>query len=197
MYTFQYRPRWMVKRSALSQLHQQKTHIFILRTIIKYFYRSIRVNWEEQMAASATSFERRNTTLANNSTDSLNDTIAAASNDTDQTIVSIAPVGDMDAAATRTYYMVTYAVIMAVATVVYLFRSFAFFKLCLRVSINLHDKLFRGISRAKMLFYNTNPSGRILNRFARDISNVDSLLPMVLIDCIDVSILITLIVHVI
>lgn len=92
-----------------------------------------------------------------------------------------------DEAAKRQMYMMTYAVIMVIGTIVYLYRSFAFFKLCLRVSINLHDKLFRGITRAKMLFYNTNPSGRILNRFARDINNVDSILPMVLIDCTDVS----------
>lgn len=87
----------------------------------------------------------------------------------------------------REKFMMTYAIIMVVGTCVYLYRSFSFFRLCLRVSINMHDKLFRGITRARMIFFNNNPSGRILNRFARDISNVDSLLPVVLIDVIDVS----------
>lgn len=148
---------------------------------------SIRVNWEERQAALGGVPSRSNitTTLSANASDLLNDIIVAAAtpiaNDT------AVDDSDIDEAGTRARYMLTYAVIMAVATIVYLYRSFAFFKLCLRVSINLHDKLFRGISRAKMLFYNTNPSGRILNRFARDINNVDSILPMVLIDCIDVS----------
>lgn len=87
----------------------------------------------------------------------------------------------------REKFMLTYAIIMCVGTCVYIYRSFSFFRLCLRVSINMHDKLFRGITRARMIFFNNNPSGRILNRFARDISNVDSLLPVVLIDVIDVS----------
>lgn len=87
----------------------------------------------------------------------------------------------------REQFMLIYASLMAICVTVYLYRSFAFFRLCLRVSINLHDKLFRGITRARMIFFNNNPSGRILNRFARDINNVDSLLPMVLVDVIDVS----------
>lgn len=87
----------------------------------------------------------------------------------------------------RTNYIITYAVLMAVATYVYVHRTFAFFLMCMRASIKLHDKLFRGITRATMYFYNNNPSGRILNRFSRDISNIDTLLPPSLNDCISVS----------
>lgn len=161
--------------------------IIIRKTVV--FFHSIRVNWEEQVAASES--HMRNTAWTNNETGTINDTIAIL-NVTNQPLAA-AFVNATDSSAgidedsTRVWYMTTYAVIMAVATIFYLYRSFAFFNLCLRVSINLHDLLFRGITRAKMLFYNTNPSGRILNRFARDINNVDSLLPMVLIDCIDVS----------
>lgn len=118
------------------------------------------------------------------------DTLATNSTEDGSVTSFLNVTGDLgQETADRETYMLTYAAIMAVGVSVYLYRSFAFFKLCLRVSINLHDKLFRGITRAKMLFYNSNPSGRILNRFARDINNVDSLLPMVLIDCTDVSFL--------
>lgn len=88
---------------------------------------------------------------------------------------------------TRETYLIVYAVIMALGTAIFIYRSFGFFHLCLRTSVNLHDKLFRGIARAQMVFFNTNPSGRILNRFARDIGNVDFILPTTLLDCIDVS----------
>lgn len=91
---------------------------------------------------------------------------------------------DTPEAAHRTNYIIAYSVMMAIATIVFVYRTFAFFALCLRASTNLHDRVFRGISRATMLFYNTNPTGRILNRFASDISNIDTRLPPALTDSI-------------
>lgn len=87
----------------------------------------------------------------------------------------------------RELYVLTYAVLIAFTTSIFVYRSFAFFKLFLRASTNLHDKLFRGVTRANMIFFNSNPSGRILNRFSRDINNIDRMLPQVSIDCMDVS----------
>lgn len=87
----------------------------------------------------------------------------------------------------RTNYIITYAILMAAAMYVYVHRTFAFFLMCLRASIKLHDKLFRGVTRAMMNFYVSNPSGRILNRFSRDINSIDTILPPTLIDCISVS----------
>ncbi|XP_037038321.1 probable multidrug resistance-associated protein lethal(2)03659 isoform X1 [Bradysia coprophila] len=89
-----------------------------------------------------------------------------------------------DVDATRLNYIITYGILMAVATYVYVHRTFAFFFMCLRASMKLHDKLFQGVTRAAMVFYNNNPSGRILNRFSRDISNIDTLLPPSFIDCL-------------
>lgn len=87
----------------------------------------------------------------------------------------------------RETFLIIYTCIMVIGTVCFLCRSFSFFRMCLRISINLHDMIFRGISRAKMIFFNNNPSGRILNRFARDINNIDSLLPNIMVDVLDVS----------
>ncbi|KAF7996689.1 hypothetical protein HCN44_002335 [Aphidius gifuensis] len=68
-----------------------------------------------------------------------------------------------------------------------LVRSFAFFGICMRASQRLHDKMFRSISRATMKFFNTNSSGRVLNRFSKDMGAIDELLPMALIDCIQIG----------
>lgn len=87
----------------------------------------------------------------------------------------------------REDFMIVYTSIIFVGTCIYVFRSFAFFRMCLRISINMHDSLFRGITGARMIFFNNNPSGRILNRFSKDIGNVDALLPAVMLDVIDVS----------
>lgn len=87
----------------------------------------------------------------------------------------------------RNVFLYVYAGIMVFGIASFMFRSFSFYHMCLRLSINLHDMMFRGVTRAKMIFFcNKDASGRILNRFARDISNVDSTLPHVMFDLINV-----------
>lgn len=88
----------------------------------------------------------------------------------------------------RETYLIIYTCIIVYGIFAYLGRSFTFYRMCLRISINLHDMLFRGVTRAKMIFYNLNPTGRILNRFARDIYHVDSLLPGNIFEVIEVSV---------
>ena len=61
-------------------------------------------------------------------------------------------------------------------------RSFMFFNVAMKASRKLHDAMFEGITRASMYFFNTNPSGRILNRFSKDIGQIDETLPFTLVD---------------
>lgn len=84
----------------------------------------------------------------------------------------------------RTRFIYTYAIAILALLGLTLSRSYSFFHMCLRASVKLHDKLFRGLTRARMLFFNTNPSGRILNRFSKDIGCVDAQLPVAMMDCI-------------
>lgn len=53
-------------------------------------------------------------------------------------------------------------------------------------SRNLHNTMFQGVVRARMYFFHTNPSGRILNRFSKDMGQVDELLPAVMIDVVQI-----------
>lgn len=41
--------------------------------------------------------------------------------------------------------------------------------------------------KATMKFFNNNPSGRILNRFSKDLGAIDEYLPSVIGDVVDVS----------
>lgn len=82
----------------------------------------------------------------------------------------------------RQRFIIVYGIIMAILAYLSVHRTFAFFYLGLRISRNLHDKMFRGITRATMYFFNTNPSGRILNRFSKDTGNIDTVLPGALLD---------------
>ncbi|XP_019893676.2 probable multidrug resistance-associated protein lethal(2)03659 [Musca domestica] len=67
-----------------------------------------------------------------------------------------------------------------------LMRSLLFFTLAKRSSTNLHNTMFNGVTRASMYFFNTNPAGRILNRFAKDLGQVDEVLPGVMMDVIQI-----------
>lgn len=80
-----------------------------------------------------------------------------------------------------------YTGLVTLTIILSLTRSFAFFRVCMTASKRLHDTMFRGISRATMRFFNTNSSGRILNRFSKDMGAVDELLPTALIDSVQIG----------
>ncbi|XP_041973565.1 ATP-binding cassette subfamily C member 4-like isoform X1 [Aricia agestis] len=66
-------------------------------------------------------------------------------------------------------------------------RSLIFMWVCMRSSIKLHNEMFSNILTATMRFFNTNPSGRILNRFSKDMGAVDEMLPKMYIESIQVT----------
>lgn len=68
-----------------------------------------------------------------------------------------------------------------------IFRGVLFFKMCMHASKVLHDRMFQSILGAKMQFFDVNPSGRILNRFSKDMGAIDELLPKALMDFIQVA----------
>ncbi|EDW63702.2 probable multidrug resistance-associated protein lethal(2)03659 [Drosophila virilis] len=77
--------------------------------------------------------------------------------------------------------------LITIATIaITLARSFLFFNVAMKASTELHNSMFRGITRAAMYFFNTNPSGRILNRFSKDMGQVDEILPAVMMDVIQI-----------
>ncbi|XP_055381149.1 probable multidrug resistance-associated protein lethal(2)03659 [Condylostylus longicornis] len=84
----------------------------------------------------------------------------------------------------RINLVIIYSGLLCATLILFITRTFGFFFMCLRISLKLHDKLFMGVTRATMYFFNMNPSGRILNRFSKDMSAVDTTLPMSLIDCL-------------
>ncbi|XP_067014322.2 ATP-binding cassette subfamily C member 4 [Anabrus simplex] len=88
---------------------------------------------------------------------------------------------DFEMLSTDTYVYMYTAIIVALF-VFAVTRSFTFYKVCMRSSERLHHLLFHSIIRTRMRFFDTNPSGRILNRFSKDIGSIDELLPKALLD---------------
>ncbi|CAH0698828.1 unnamed protein product [Spodoptera exigua] len=86
----------------------------------------------------------------------------------------------------RRDFVVIFGVITITTIAVALTRAFFFFSLCMKSSIKLHDQMFESISKSPMSFFHSNPSGRILNRFSKDMGAVDELLPQAMIDCFQI-----------
>eukprot|EP00934_Nitzschia_sp_Nitz4_P006161 Nitzschia sp. Nitz4//scaffold366_size23882//2073//6107//NITZ4_008438-RA/size23882-processed-gene-0.30-mRNA-1//-1//CDS//3329549299//6151//frame0 len=61
-------------------------------------------------------------------------------------------------------------------------RSMLSFELTIGASRKLHDNMTHAVLRAKISFFDTNPLGRILNRFSADVGSNDDLLPQTLFD---------------
>lgn len=85
---------------------------------------------------------------------------------------------------TTIYYSILFVLIISVAAT----RSVCFFRWCITASTNMHHSMFNNIVNSPMRFFNTNPSGRILNRFSKDIGTVDEVLPGTIVDTVTVSI---------
>lgn len=54
-----------------------------------------------------------------------------------------------------------------------LFNSYWLITWSLYAAKRLHDAMLGSILRAPMVFFHTNPIGRIINRFAKDLSDID------------------------
>ena len=72
---------------------------------------------------------------------------------------------------------VVHACLVAVSIVVMVITSFFFYYLLLKAAENLHNKMTTATIKAPVLFYDTNPAGRILNRFSKDVGCRDDVLP--------------------
>uniref|UniRef100_A0A8C9R3X4 Multidrug resistance-associated protein 4 n=1 Tax=Scleropages formosus TaxID=113540 RepID=A0A8C9R3X4_SCLFO len=76
---------------------------------------------------------------------------------------------------------------LTVATIIFGFlRSLLFFNVLVNSAQTLHNRMFTSILRTPVRFFDINPVGRILNRFSKDIGQLDSMLPWTFVDFIQV-----------
>lgn len=85
--------------------------------------------------------------------------------------------------------MIVYGVLVILVLTLCGGRAVFFFIVTMRASRNIHSKIFHGLLQAPMRFFDTNPTGRVLNRFSKDIGAIDETLPKVCLETTQVSIL--------
>ncbi|CAF4884021.1 unnamed protein product [Pieris macdunnoughi] len=66
------------------------------------------------------------------------------------------------------------------------FRVWPFASLCAKASQRLHDFMFSTMIKGVMRFFDTSSSGRILNRFTKDMGALDEILPRTLLDVLQI-----------
>ncbi|XP_049399177.1 ABC transporter C family member 12-like isoform X3 [Solanum stenotomum] len=71
------------------------------------------------------------------------------------------------------FYILVYAILSFSQVFVTLANSFWLIISSLNAAKRIHDTMLHSILRAPMVFFHTNPSGRIINRFAKDLGDID------------------------
>ena len=72
--------------------------------------------------------------------------------------------------------VLVYGSIVIVSLLLTTVCSFCFYFAVLKASENLHDNMKKAVITAPVLSFDTNPVGRILNRFSKDVGSMDDLL---------------------
>ena len=70
-----------------------------------------------------------------------------------------------------------YGCLVGAAFIFGIIRAYGFLVVSLRCSERLHDKMVLAVLQAPVLFFDSNPVGRILNRFSKDVGCMDEVLP--------------------
>lgn len=95
------------------------------------------------------------------------------------TIFFVGSWAESDNQDSSRWYGIVFGFTLATACLA-VFRALMSFYLFLGASKTLHNKMLHSVLRATVEFFDTNPLGRILNRFASDVGIVDEQLPLVI-----------------
>uniref|UniRef100_A0A8C3CG56 ATP-binding cassette sub-family C member 10 n=1 Tax=Cairina moschata TaxID=8855 RepID=A0A8C3CG56_CAIMO len=99
----------------------------------------------------------------------------------------VSPVQALDAApvpsntsADVNFYLMVYGSIAGANSLFTIFRAFLFAYGTIRAAVVIHNRLLQRVVKATVTFFDTTPTGRILNRFSSDLYCVDDTLPFIL-----------------
>ncbi|XP_042894914.1 ATP-binding cassette sub-family C member 4-like isoform X1 [Parasteatoda tepidariorum] len=93
---------------------------------------------------------------------------------------------DASAEVRTSFNLSVYAGLVLLVFLLSLFRTTGFFHMCMKASVNLHNKMFRCVLRSPVSFFDSNPVGNILNRCSRDLGIIDDVIPPTAFDTIEI-----------
>ncbi|XP_035692368.1 multidrug resistance-associated protein 5-like isoform X1 [Branchiostoma floridae] len=76
------------------------------------------------------------------------------------------------------FYILIYGMTVVAMLVIAVIKGYCYVKVTLGASSSMHDSVFASIFRCPMKFFDVTPTGRILNRFSRDLDEIDVRLPL-------------------
>ncbi len=98
--------------------------------------------------------------------------------------------GSDDSTKIKTYWIWVYSIFVGAILAISIVRAQVFFRSSLRASNSIHRTTLNRILRAPLSFFHTNPSGRILNRFSKDLGVIDEQLPQVAFDSLQAGMMV-------
>ena len=90
----------------------------------------------------------------------------------------------------KSYWIWVYAIFVGSILLISIVRAQVFFRSALRASSSLHKAAIERLMRAPLSFFHTNPSGRVLNRFSKDLGVIDEQLPTVSFDSLQAGMMV-------
>jgi ABC-type multidrug transport system fused ATPase/permease subunit len=85
-------------------------------------------------------------------------------------------------------YVIIFAILVALCIVTGFLRALYWFQYTLRCSSQLHSTCLYAVLHSPLLFFVSNPTGRILNRFTKDQNQADEALPFLFFSFLESSI---------
>ncbi|MCJ8747229.1 hypothetical protein PDJAM_G00151060 [Pangasius djambal] len=85
--------------------------------------------------------------------------------------------GDISQNPDLGFYQMIYGLSVVVMVVLSVLKGYSFTKVTLHASSKLHDTMFKRILASPMSFFDTTPTGRMVNRFSKDQDEIDTVLP--------------------
>ncbi|XP_030582176.1 multidrug resistance-associated protein 9-like [Archocentrus centrarchus] len=76
------------------------------------------------------------------------------------------------------FYQMIYGVMVIVMVVLAIMKCFIYTCSTMRASCTFHDTMFKKVVDSPMSFFDTTPTGRLLNRFSKDQEEVETVLPL-------------------
>ncbi|XP_062381432.1 ATP-binding cassette sub-family C member 12-like [Sardina pilchardus] len=89
-----------------------------------------------------------------------------------------ASAGDVSLNPDLHYYHKVYGLCVVAMVTFSLIKGFSFTKVTIHASSKLHDTMFHKILFSPMSFFDTTPTGRMVNRFSKDQDELDTALPL-------------------